>query len=413
MLTEDSLQNFRQIMVTAINPTICILGCLANIFNMIIFTRKHMRSSTNIYLTALAFADFFYLFFSLSELFNYQRFSHFYVAIYFYSYGTIVWLKEAFSYISISITVSFTIERYIAVRYPIHRQRYCTETIAKRVIIALFLFCILGTIAKPFEFKFVHKTKGYNSKTGNYCDQELACLETSQPERIELARNINDTSTTTKFICNDAENNRTFELNQNDVENCKKIDYYKTEETDLRFNTTYVQIYSIVVTIIFVLIPLIVLIVFNSLLIHIVHEASKLREKLTQVPISRSDSGLKKNANEIKTISQENKITIVLISIVVVFLLCQIPWAIYVIFLYFTNILSSELAYFLAIILNTLVDINSAINLILYCGLSEDYRKTSKKLLRELTFRASSTASSSSNKQKSMSTLADHTIYTS
>lgn len=37
-------------------------------------------------------------------------------------------------YISIYIAVCFTIERFIAIRYPLKRQTFCTESLAKKVI---------------------------------------------------------------------------------------------------------------------------------------------------------------------------------------------------------------------------------------------------------------------------------------
>lgn len=38
------------------------------------------------------------------------------------------------AYISIYIAVCFTIERFIAIRYPLKRQTFCTESLAKKVI---------------------------------------------------------------------------------------------------------------------------------------------------------------------------------------------------------------------------------------------------------------------------------------
>lgn len=42
------------------------------------------------------------------------------------------------AYISIYIAVCFTIERFIAIRYPLKRQTFCTESLAKKVIAGKF-----------------------------------------------------------------------------------------------------------------------------------------------------------------------------------------------------------------------------------------------------------------------------------
>lgn len=43
------------------------------------------------------------------------------------------------AYISIYIAVSFTIERFIAIRYPLKRQTFCTESLAKKVIVGKYI----------------------------------------------------------------------------------------------------------------------------------------------------------------------------------------------------------------------------------------------------------------------------------
>lgn len=53
---------------------------------------------------------------------------------------------------SVLLTVSFTVERYIAVCHPLRGRVLCTESRAKRVIIIVAMFCIACTATTPYEW---------------------------------------------------------------------------------------------------------------------------------------------------------------------------------------------------------------------------------------------------------------------
>ena len=123
-----------------------------------------------------------------------------------------------------------------------------------------------------------------------------------------------------------------------------------------------------------VLLPLTLLIIFNSFLIHSVRESKKLRQVMTQrQTIIGSD-------REERAASNEIRITITLIAVVIMFLVCQLPTAATLIYKIFNNRLpqSNEEAVLLALgnIFNCLVSINAACNFLLYCALSDKYRRT-------------------------------------
>lgn len=78
---------------------------------------------------------------------------------------------------------------------------------------------------------------------------------------------------------------------------------------------------------------------------------------------------------------QENKITVTLIAVVVLFLICQSPTAVILIYTSFTEdaIPGSEKDHIirgLGNIFNLLVAVNASCNFILYCALSDKYRRT-------------------------------------
>jgi hypothetical protein len=58
---------------------------------------------------------------------------------------------------SIWLTVSFTVERYIAVCHPMRGKMLCTESRARRVTVLVYVLCFLSTFSTPFEWQTVRK----------------------------------------------------------------------------------------------------------------------------------------------------------------------------------------------------------------------------------------------------------------
>lgn len=54
---------------------------------------------------------------------------------------------------SVWLTVSFTVERYIAVCHPIKGKVLCTENRAKSIIVIVYIFCLLTTASTTFEYQ--------------------------------------------------------------------------------------------------------------------------------------------------------------------------------------------------------------------------------------------------------------------
>ncbi|XP_068229267.1 G-protein coupled receptor daf-37-like [Palaemon carinicauda] len=140
-------------------PLVMCVGVFGNSVSMVVLTRRKMRSSTNNYLTALAISDLLYLVFvfslSLQHHPDIKQPRHWFYWQYF-RYG--LWFTDASSSTSIWLTVTFTIERYIAISHPIKGKVLCTVSRAKKVVIIVYLFCWLLTATTPHEWVVITRT---------------------------------------------------------------------------------------------------------------------------------------------------------------------------------------------------------------------------------------------------------------
>lgn len=122
-------------------PILVHLGLLGNCLSVcVFFGTKLRRTSSSIYLGALAISDscflmtVFIVWLNMLQvrLFNKSGFCQFFV-----------YLTTFCSFLSVWLVVAFTVERYVAVKYPLRRQSLCTVARAKVVIIWLTVLAIL------------------------------------------------------------------------------------------------------------------------------------------------------------------------------------------------------------------------------------------------------------------------------
>lgn len=131
---------------------ICVLGIVFNILVMIVLTHKSMkRSSTIVYLFALALSDSLVLLCvitwfclpTLSDVFAILVLP--YIRVYVYP------LALTAQTFTIWITVSVTVERYIAITHPLQASHMCTVKRARLTIAAVTVLSILFNITRWFE----------------------------------------------------------------------------------------------------------------------------------------------------------------------------------------------------------------------------------------------------------------------
>ena len=284
---------------------IVILGTVGNSLTIIILTRRAMRSSTNIYLTALAVWDIVVLICTalligleaIPEFNVYRFYAYAYVVSYIYPIALIAQTA------TIWLTVSFTVERFIAVCHPLKAARMCTIKRAKIVIYGVSIGATLYNIPRWFEYKPMHFVE---PKLGN------------------LTINI---VTQTNFVRNP---------------------WY----TQIYFSWLYVPIMCII--------PLATLSILNTCLVMAVRRSQKQRKDM--------------NVRQ----SRENNVTIMLASVVVVFILCQVPALVYNLAYAMDREYVEGESYcygVLSVMRNFLVTFNSAINFLLYCALGQKFRR--------------------------------------
>ena len=240
---------------------VCLLGLLCNLLVVVVLTHRSMRSSTNSFLLALALFDsmvllcttFLICFPPLSSIYSSLIFPHIVAYIY-----PLALLAQT---CTIWITVSFTVERYIAVTHPLKASSMCTIKRARLTTALVVTISVIYNISRWFDYRSV---KVYQTDE----------LNNTAPVLIPNTR-------LPKFQVMPTQ------LEQNKI-----------------YETTY---FSVLYLTVMCIIPILLLGTLNTFLIVAVKRSQKERRNMS-------------NHNT----SKENNITIMLVSVVVVFIICQV-----------------------------------------------------------------------------------------
>ena len=149
----SELKMTRLVVQRFLTPVVVACGVAGNLVNMAVLTRRWMKSSTNRYLTALAFCDVMYLILVVTiSLPHYESLDVGSSAIY-QRYHFIVGrpLTDTFSNAGVWLTLTFTVERYIGVCHPMRGKVWCTPRRAKYIVCVVCLAAAIVTFPEFFE----------------------------------------------------------------------------------------------------------------------------------------------------------------------------------------------------------------------------------------------------------------------
>lgn len=129
-------------------PTLVLTGSIGNILSVLVFFKTKLRKlSSSYYLAALGISDTCFLLISFSHWLSLADVT-FYSQNIFCQFFT--YFSGVCSFLSVWFVVAFTVERFIAVLYPLKRQTMCTVRRAKIVLTGLTLAAVL--INSPLIF---------------------------------------------------------------------------------------------------------------------------------------------------------------------------------------------------------------------------------------------------------------------
>lgn len=137
-------------------PITCIIGIIGNLLTFIVFLRFKPRSSTNVYLTALAISDtikllcdfLYFIVVFLDKIESAEASSKVFTTLYPYAHYVL-----NFSLCNTAwLTVSVAVERYIYMKWPERARTICTITRAKITCCVVWIASMLITV--PFVLRY-------------------------------------------------------------------------------------------------------------------------------------------------------------------------------------------------------------------------------------------------------------------
>ncbi|XP_047510701.1 G-protein coupled receptor dmsr-1-like [Pieris napi] len=324
---------------------ICLLGSIANSVNIAVLSRKEMISSTNSILTALAVAD-------LLVMLDYVPFAlHIYIKIganlnrNSYAWAVFVYFHSIFSQtfhtISIWLTITLAVWRYIAIKFPQKNRTLCNK---RNTNIAIgFAYVVCPIVCLPIYFAMhIQEVPGKN-------------------------RESNGTI------------NATTHLNESSI---REPVYALTMTNNKELLTAIFWIYSVFLK----LIPCIVLSIFSFCLILKMKSSDKRRQKLLNKSAITATEGEKGRLHDDgkRGGSRTDRTTRMLVALLGLFLATELPQALFGLLTAIAPQLFEICYYAFGEVMDLMALVGSAVNFVLYCSMSRQFRCTFTRLARKL-----------------------------
>ncbi|ELT87123.1 hypothetical protein CAPTEDRAFT_189077 [Capitella teleta] len=144
-----------------LTPAVCVLGCVGNLFNLVILNLQKFRSSSgskenaaHVGLISLAISDFFFCGCLFPRMFTKSHRSSFTSKGFFlfyqmYSTGCIT----TFLLISTWVTVSMAVVRYLAICFPLKIRKFGGGSFAKVLYSAVASVCVLVNLPTFWQYQ--------------------------------------------------------------------------------------------------------------------------------------------------------------------------------------------------------------------------------------------------------------------
>ena len=303
---------------------VCVWGVIANTANIVVLTRKHMISSTNLILMWLAVAD-------LLTMLSYFPYSiHFYIMkdpeLQFPATKSFYWIYFMLFHINFTVvchtiaiwlTIILAIFRYLYICYPAKGQRLCSLRRAKLSILAVYISTTI--ICVP-----------------NYLVNSIA----SYTKEVPISTEQNNSAMVNKTYYN----------------------FALTDDSKQVLNTFNYWIHACLIKVI----PCLLLTVLTILLVLAMHDANKRRMKL-------KSQGRKDESDRAR---EHNRTTGMLLAVVALFLLTELPQGILTLCSIFIPDFFELVYWQLGDLIDIAALLNNSINFVLYCSMSRQFRNT-------------------------------------
>ncbi|OCT67666.1 growth hormone secretagogue receptor type 1 [Xenopus laevis] len=158
--------------VTVLCMSLFLLGITGNLITIIMFKRyRDMRSTVNMYLSSMAISDILIFLGLPSDLYRIWKYKPYIFGDFVCKF--LVYLSESCTYCTILHITTVSIERYIAICFPLKAKIIITKRRVKIVIILLWIFALLT--AGPILFLF-----GVENPPGFQAEETKECKYTEQ-----------------------------------------------------------------------------------------------------------------------------------------------------------------------------------------------------------------------------------------
>ncbi|XP_015433844.1 PREDICTED: sex peptide receptor-like [Dufourea novaeangliae] len=321
---------------------VCVFGSIANILNILVLTRREMRSPTNIILTGLALADLLVMIDYIPYSFHLYLYRRSRRDRFTYGWAVFVLFHSNFAQvchtISICLTLILAVWRYVAVAKK--NREWCSYRRTVFAILITYAFC--PVLCVPLYITTEVR-------------EHMEVLDSNGMSVINVQNEsfIGERVNTTLYFVRFTETAKNHDI-------LKKLNFW---------------IYSVVIK----LFPCVVLTVVILKLVQVLLQAKRRRRKLTNVYEQHFER--KKSSRRMDKDRQADRTKMMLLAVLVLFLVTELPQGILGLFSVLLGPSFFQTCYLmLGDVIDMLTLVNSAINFILYCTMSRQFRKTFNEL---------------------------------